>query len=314
MALLRFTQYACISALSAVLTTWVATAALADTIKIGLVDFALRHDALKRFDNVKVRSITFATSDLQPARYQSTENARGHADVMAEELIQSFQTAAPGNELELFVASPFLEDPVTGKQVIDFDQLAFAYTWFAKQGVKIVAQTFVSRDNENLAAAVDAAAKEGLVLLTSAGNGPRQNAVPPFPASYETAIGISTTGLPAELSAETERNAYVRYSVPAPNTSRTKLRDNPELAALAGSSRATVTAAGLLGALSTRYQMNSRQDAVTVLDAVAKPVAEFSSKAYGTGVLLQDAIATHLKTPLPLPQLKCLTRQERASA
>ncbi|MBL8645368.1 MAG: hypothetical protein JNK21_15655, partial [Rhodospirillaceae bacterium] len=262
MALLRFTQLACVTALSAVLTTWMATVAIADTIKIGLVDFAMRHDALKRFDHVKVKSITFQTSAMIPARFQPGPGNIPHAEVMAAELIESFQTAAPGNDLELYVASPFLQDPDTGKQSIDFEQLEFAYSWFARQGVKIVAQTFVSRDNINLEAAVAAAAKEGLVLLTSAGNGPRQNVVPPFPASYDAAIGISTTGLSTELDDEQNRDTYVRYSVPAPAASAIKLRQDPQTAALAGSSRATVAAAGLLGALATRYRINTRDDAL----------------------------------------------------
>ncbi len=314
MAFIQFTQLACISALSTLLTTWAATTAFADTIKIGLVDFALRHDTLKRFDNVKVRSITFETSEMTAARFQSNKNAKGHADVMAAELIESFQSAAPGHDLELYVASPFLEDPETGKQRIDFDQLEFAYDWFARQGVKIVAQTFVARDNQNLADAIKAASKEGLVLLTSAGNGPRQNVVPPFPASYDGAIGISTTGLHDELDDEANRNDYVRYSVPAPAISPMKVRQDPEAAVLEGSSRATVTAAGLLGALSTRYRMDTREDVVTVLDTLAQPVADFGDAAYGVGVLVQDTIAKHLKAAVTHPHLRQLLRDDRMSA
>ncbi|MBL8629585.1 MAG: hypothetical protein JNM81_08155 [Rhodospirillaceae bacterium] len=314
MAFLQFTQLACVSALSVMLTTWAATSAIAETIKVGLVDFALRHDALKRFDRVKVRSITFETSEMTAARYQSSKNAKGHADVMAAELVESFQGAAPGVFLELYVASPFLEDPNTGRQSIDFEQLEFAYDWFARQGVKIVAQTFVSRDNENLERAIATASKEGLVLLTSAGNGPRQNVVPPFPASYNDAIGISTTGLSDELNTEERRNDYVRYSVPAPAASPIKLRQDPEAAVLAGSSRATVTAAGLLGALSTRYRLDNRADAVLVLDALAEPVAEYGHSAYGIGVLMQDNVATHLKSGATHPRLRRLLRDDRLSA
>lgn len=292
-----------------------ATIALADTIKIGLVDFALRHDALKRFERVKVRSITFETSSYIAARFQSGKNAKAHADVMAAELIETFQASSPGTELELFVASPFLEDPNTGKQSIDFEQLEFAYTWFARQGVKIVAQTFVSRDNPLLEAAIESAAKEGLVILTSAGNGPRQNVVPPFPASYGGTIGISTTGLAGELSQEEHRNDYVRYSVPAPATSALKVRQDPESAVLAGSSRATVAAAGLLGALSTRYRLETRDDAMQVLDAIAMPVAQFGANvAYGVGVLVEDMVAQHLKAAATHPQLRRLLRDDRMSA
>jgi hypothetical protein len=163
-----------------------------------------------------------------------------------------------------------------------------------------------------LRAAVDAAAAYGLVILTSAGNGPRQNVVPPYPASYGHAIGISTTALGAELDNEADRDAYVRYSVPAPALSSLKLRADPERAALQGSSRATVVAAGLLGALSVRYRIDNREDAVLLLDRHAMPRTAYAG-AYGQGVLVPDAIAEMIKSPLILPDLKCLLRKPAAS-
>jgi hypothetical protein len=299
-------------ALAALSGPW--AAAWAATVKIGLIDFALRHETLNSFDNVTIRSITFDASHYKAARYQSAKNTRGHGDVMVGELIATFQEAAPGHKLELYVASPFLENPSTGQQVIDFDQLAFAYTWFAHQGVKIVAQTFVAKDNPQLAAAVAAAAEQGLVILTSAGNGPQQNTVPPFPASYDKMIGISTTALQGELRAEKNRNAYVRYSVQAPAVSMIKLRQDPELSVLNGSSRATVAAAGLLGALATRYRLETRDDATQLLDSIAVPVAEYESRdTYGLGVLVIDVVAQHLRTPGMAPELKRLLLNDQAS-
>jgi hypothetical protein len=310
-----FSRWIGVLALTALTGPWAAAAAWAATVKIGLIDFALRHETLKAFDNVTVRSITFETSDYRAARYQSAANRRGHADVMAGELIASYQDAAPGNALELYVASPFLEDPNNGRQVIDFEQLAFAYDWFARQGVKIVAQTFVAKDNPKLEAAIAKAAEQGLVILTSAGNGPRENAVPPFPAGYAATIGISTTALESELSLEERRDDYVRYSVKAPAFSSLKLRQNPELSVLAGSSRATVAAAGLLGALATRYRIEGRADATTLLDAVAVPTAQYGGdNVYGFGVLVSDVVAQHLRAPGLAPELKRLLLSDRMSA
>lgn len=316
MALLNFSRIVGALLLSVALSPWAATVALAESIKIGLVDFALKHDTLNSFQHVTVRSITFETTALTAARFQSARNTKGHADVMASELIESFQAAAPSADLELYVASPFLQDPQTGRQSIDLEQLEFAYTWFARQGVKIVAQTFVSRDTPALAAAMEAAQREGLVILTSAGNGPRQNAVPPFPAGYtDAAIGISTTGLSDELSSEENRNTYVRYSVPQPAMSPLKVRQDPEAAALVGSSRATVVAAGLLGALNTRYRIETADDARLLLDTVATPIADFGAGgAYGLGVLMRDAVVQHIKAPFTPPALHLLSRSDRAAA
>lgn len=292
-----------------------ANVARAESVKLGLIDFALSPETLNSFRRVTVRSVTFAATSFATARYQSARNARAHGDVMTEELIKSFQTAAPGADLELYVASPFLEDPMTGKQVIDFDQLGFAYTWFARQGVKVVAQTFVSRDNALLEMTLRNAAKEGLVILTSAGNGPRQNAVPPYPARYvDAAIGISTTALQDELDQESDRNAYVRYSVPPPSLSPLKMRQNPESAALIGSSRATVAAAGYLGALMTRYRVETAADAMLLLDTVALPAAGFEGGAYGKGVLMNEAVMQQLRAPAVPPVLRKLERIERSDA
>jgi|GEM_PF-2770994 len=313
MALVNVSRWIGILALAVVIGPW--AAAWAATVKVGLVDFALRHDTLKALDNVKVRSITFESTGFSPARYQSAQNRRGHGDVMAAELIEVFRSTAPGHTLELYVASPFLENSETGRQVIDFDQLEFAYEWFARQGVKIVAQTFVAKDNPKLEAAVAAAADKGLVILTSAGNGPRQNVVPPFPAGYASTIGISTTALESELSLEDQRNDYVRYSVKAPSVSALKLRQDPELAVMSGSSRATVAAAGLLGALATRYRLDNREDATLLLDTLAVPMAQFGPEnAYGLGVLMTDMIAEHLRAPGLMPELKHLLLSERMSA
>jgi hypothetical protein len=290
-------------------------AAQSEPVKIGMIDFALDPSALDEFDDVRVRSVTFAATHYQPARYQSSAHRRGHGETMAAALIEAFREAAPNVPLELYVASPFLQNADTGAQSVDLNELEFAYVWLARQGVKIVAQTFVGRDSPGLQAAVSAAAANGLIILASAGNGPRQNVVPPYPASYGEAIGISTTGLRAELGIETDRNTYVRYSVPAPALSGVKLRSDPELAALEGSSRATVVAAGLLGALSTRYRIESREDAVMLLDAHAVPRPNYDGGgAYGLGVLVPETVAEMIRSPLILPALKCLARDTGASA
>ncbi|MDX2143566.1 MAG: S8 family serine peptidase [Rhodospirillaceae bacterium] len=307
------------SAITAVMFLFVllasAATARADAVKIGMIDFALAPEALDDFAGVTVRSVTFAATDYRPARFQSAAFRRGHAETMAAALVETFQDAAPGVELELFVASPFLQNADTGAQSIDLEELEFAYAWLARQGVTIVAQTFVGRDTPLLRAAMAAAADHGLVLLTSAGNGPGQNVVPPYPASYAQAIGISTTALRADLDGEADRNTYVRYSVPAPAMSSIKLRGDPELAALYGSSRATVVAAGLLGALSTRYRIEDRDDALLLLDSHAVPVSDYAGGgAYGVGVLVPDAVADMIKSPLAPPPVRCLLRGERATA
>jgi hypothetical protein len=233
--------------------------------------------------------------------------------VMARALIDAFQEAAPGNQLELYVASPFLQNPKTGQHVIDYEQLTFAYMWLARQGVKVVAQTFVGKNSPALEAAMESADDQGLIVLSSAGNGPHENTVPPFPASHPRAIGISTTALTSQFSQEQDRNAYVRYSVKAPVFSALRLRTDPELAVLVGSSRATVAAAGYLGALATRFRVESREDATLLLDTVSMPTEQFSGgDAYGVGVLTVDVVSQHIRAPALAPELRGLLLADRA--
>ncbi|MBL8644566.1 MAG: hypothetical protein JNK21_11585, partial [Rhodospirillaceae bacterium] len=51
-----------------------------------------------------------------------------------------------------------------------------------------------------------------------------------------------------------------------------------------------------------------------ILDTLAQPVSQFGARAYGCGVLIQDAIATHLRSALTHPHLRRLVREDRLSA
>jgi len=263
-------------------------------VKIGLVDYAVDHTAFEDLRNVTVKSITFQSTGYRPARFQSPANQRAHGDVMTRALLTAFRQLTPDTPVEVYVATPFMTAD-DKRVVLDPEQLAFAYDWFAFQGVKIVAQTFVGTDSEGLRAASERAAAHGLIILASAGNGPDMNAVPPYPASYDSAIGISTTALMGELASETKRNTYVGYSVPALEFPAAKLRRDPELSSLQGSSYATATAAGMLGALSTRCHIGTAEDARAVLDKFAVPLDETpNGRAYGRGVLVPELISKRL--------------------
>lgn len=270
-------------------------------VKIGLVDYAVDHRAFEDLPNVVVKSITFQSTGYRPARFQSQANQRAHGDVMTRALLAAFRQLKPDTPVEVYVATPFMTAD-DKRVVLDPEQLAFAYDWFAFQGVRIVAQTFVGADSEGLRAASKRAASHGLIILASAGNGPGENAVPPYPASYAGAIGISTTALVSALAAEPQRNTYVEYSVAALEISVLRLRRDPELSSLLGSSYATAAAAGLLGALSTRCHIGTPDDARAVLDTFAVPLDETpNGRAYGRGVLVPEVITRRLDGGATVP-------------
>jgi hypothetical protein len=277
--------------------------------KVGLIDLNLRPQFLN-VPGVKVRHLSFWASGYTKASKQSAEHRQDHGEVMARALIEAYQVLSPEKSLELFIASPFVESD--GKKLLDVEQLAFAFDWFASQGVKIVAMTFVGRNTPALAEALDHAARRGLVILASAGNGPSQNVVPAYPAAYPSVIAIGTTALNADRYAEdaklheialknsdepSSRRNYVDYGVAAPIITSAQVKRDPEVTSLLGSSRATVVAAGVLAAAAQTDAVESMQQALAVLDRLAAPCeADIAAR----GVLDLNALQTsvHLMQPV----------------
>ncbi|MBL8628072.1 MAG: hypothetical protein JNM81_00480 [Rhodospirillaceae bacterium] len=248
--------------------------------RVGLIDLNVRPEFLN-VPGVKIRHLSFWASGYTKATKQSAAHKQDHGEVMARALISAYQTLSPRKSLELFIASPFVESD--GRKLLDVEQLGFAFDWFASQGVKIVAMTFVGRNTPALSAALDHAARRGLVVLSSAGNGPTQNPVPAYPAAYPTVIAIGTTALNADRNAEdaklhqiamsdsdvpSARRNYVDYGVKAPVLTSAQVMRDPEVTSLLGSSRATVVAAGVLAAAAETQSVGSMQEALAILDSL----------------------------------------------
>ena len=270
----------------------IGTGANANTvpIKVGLIDLEVDDATLNRLDVTDVKRMTFWSRGLQPARYQFDIQTIGHGDRMAQILVDTIYEITPEAEIELFVATPIQEDP-RGRLILDPAQLRFAYDWMAFQGVNVVAQTFVA-DNTPAQQDVYRRIQElGMVVFASAGNGPAENAVPPYPATFPDVIGISTTALKGQLAREANRHAYTDYSVPAPRISNRRIQRDPDLALEIGSSRATVRATGIAVGMIPNAETNSVGAVRRALDNVAIPIELWSgSGAYGRGVLDMDVI------------------------
>jgi hypothetical protein len=284
-----------------VATILTATAALAAVpVKVGLIDLGIERTDFSDLDNVTVRTLTFWTSGSAEARRQDRQHARSHGEEMVRALVRSFRAVEPDAPLVVYVATPFRADPRTGALTLDMDDLAFAYEWFAHEGVRLVAETFVGPDSAAQREALRRAAARGLVVLASAGNGPAHNVVPPYPAAYDEVISISTTALSADLARERDRDSYVDFSVAPRGFNAIAYRNDPELSSLQGSSAATASAAGILGALSRRAAIGDRADAMVLLGCVARPAAGFAGgRAWGSGVLVPHEIGARLHAQGP---------------
>jgi hypothetical protein len=275
----------------------------AQVARIGLVDLSIERTNFSDLDDVTVRTMTFWTSGTAEARKQDSSRKRSHGEDMVRSLVQGFRAVDPETTIVVYVATPFRADPKTGSLKLDMDDLNVAYRWFQSQGVRVVGETFVGPDSADQREALQLATTLGLVVLASAGNGPSHNVVPPYPAAYDEAISISTTALSSELSREANRDTYVDFSVAPRAISAIAYRQDPELSSLQGSSAATATATGLLGALSIRGRMNDRGDAVMLLSCVARPTDKFAGgRAWGNGVLVPNEIGARLRAKGPHAQ------------
>jgi hypothetical protein len=267
----------------------------ASVMKIGIVDLGIERSDFSDLDNTTVRTMSFWTSGTAEARKQDKQHRGYHGEEMVRAAVRNFRAVDKHTPVIVYVATPFRADPKTGQLALDMDDLQFAYDWFAHEGVKYVGQMFVGPDTANQREALQHATARGLIILASAGNGPRQNHVPPYPAAYDDVISISTTALSAELSQEPERNTYVDFSVATRIASRVSARNDLEAMSLQGSSAATASALGILGALAVQTPIETRDDAMRVLACVAQPTESFAGgKAWGDGVLVAADIGARL--------------------
>ncbi|MBL8643891.1 MAG: hypothetical protein JNK21_08150 [Rhodospirillaceae bacterium] len=267
----------------------------ASVMKMGVIDLGIERVDFSDMDNVTVRTMTFWTSGTAEARKQDKSHKRNHGEEMVRAAVRNFRAIDKSTPIIVYVATPFRADPKTGALALDMDDLMFAYEWFAHEDVKLVGQMFVGPDSAAQRTALQKATERGLVVLASAGNGPTQNAVPPYPAAYDDAISISTTALSAELSREKDRNSYVDFSVAPRAASSISYRNDPDAMSLMGSSAATASALGILAALHVRAPVRNRGDAMMMLSCVARPAESFAGgKAWGTGVLIASEIAAKL--------------------
>lgn len=285
-----------ISALCAGLAMLVsAVAAAREQVRIGLIDLSLERLEVSDIPSVTVRMLSFWSTGTVPATRQSKKNKRNHSAEMLHTAAAAFRAADPATPLEVYVAAPFRQDPSTGALTLYGDELELAYAWFARNGVKLVGETFVGPDTEMQRAAIGRAAELGLVVFASAGNGPRHNSVPPYPASYDEAISISTTQLADELSREQERDTYVDFSVAPRLLSPMAYRQDPELESLLGSSAATATALGLTAAVEASWPITGRDATIAALACISEaPERLTAGKAWGRGVLSVASVTARL--------------------
>ena len=267
----------------------------ASVMKIGIVDLGIERVDFSDMENTTVRTMSFWTSGTAEARKQDKQHRGYHGEEMVRAAVRNFRAIDKTTPIIVYVATPFRANPKTGQLALDMDDLRFAYDWFAHEGVTLVGQMFVGPDSVNQRQALQHATSRGLVVLASAGNGPRENHVPPYPAAYDEAISISTTALTAELSQEAERNTYVDFSVATRIASRVATRDDPEIMSKQGSSAATASALGILAALAVQTQVQTRDDAMRALSCVAQPTESFAGgKAWGDGVLVAADIGARM--------------------
>lgn len=212
----------------------------------------------------------------------------GHGTQMA--LLASGATTADGwsaadSTLPVVAIRTFDENGVTS----DFALLqALAYA--EKSGAKVVNMSWgSSTDSDFIRAALQEAAKRGMVLVAAAGNeGTSSTAY--YPAAYDGVLavaGVTAAGTPWESS---NSGSYVDLSAPATSTT---VSGNTRTG-MAGTS---VSSAAVAGAISRYLNTHAEATGAEAVAALNSVLSETAGAGFGVGTLDEAALRRYLALP-----------------
>ena len=112
----------------------------------------------------------------------------------------------------LRVASVFFQDDA-GESTATTASLVRALDWLAGTGVSVINMSLAGPPNRVLEAAVDAIAREGIVVTAAVGNdGP--TVAPRYPAAYATVVGITAVDAENRVYPYANRGRGVTFAAP----------------------------------------------------------------------------------------------------
>jgi minor extracellular protease Epr len=169
-------------------------------VRIGMIDTDVARHAALRGVRVTRRSFSEGRGDTR------------HGTAVASLLVGSDPSGgAVLDGAELFAASVFAR----GRSTLDADAIdvVAALDWLAGSGVKVVNVSITGPANTLLAAAVEAAAARGLLIVAAAGNG-TAGGRPRYPAAYGPVIAVSAVDQRLRPYAFNTRGGHIDIAAP----------------------------------------------------------------------------------------------------
>jgi hypothetical protein len=226
------------------------------SVTVGLVDSAIvtEHDALRR---AAIEQRDFVTYDRP--------RPIAHGTAIASILVgDSAKMRGVIRGARLRVASVFFEDDAGGSAATTAS-LVRALDWLAGTGVRVINMSLAGPPNRVLEAAVDAVARQGIVVTAAVGNdGP--TAVPRYPGAYASVVGITAVDAEHRIYLHANRGRGVMFA--APGVAIDVARDEGGYGIESGTSLAAAYAAGIF-ARAMAAPGATREQALAAMKAAA---------------------------------------------
>lgn len=174
------------------------------SVTVGLVDSAIatRHEALRR---AAIEERDFVTYD----RPRPTAHGTAIASILVGD---GPRVRGVIRGARLRVASVFFQDDAGGSAATTAS-LVRALDWLAGTGVRVINMSLAGPQNRVLEAAVDAVAREGIVVTAAVGNdGP--TVAPRYPAAYASVVGITAVDAENRICLRANRGRGVMFAAP----------------------------------------------------------------------------------------------------
>ena len=230
--------------------------------------------------NAGLASIVSAGWDaVDPGRALS--DPAGHGTQMAflaSGVLSADGFSASGDTLPLVSVRAFDEEGKTSNFAF-MQALAYA----AKAGAKVVNMSWGSDvDSEFMRAAIQAAAKQGLLLVAAAGNEPTGN--PIYPAAYDDVVAVGGVAADSQPWALSNHGEFVDLSAAVTATLPS--------GSYVGTS---ISSAAVANALAQYLNRHPAATAAAARAALQQALSPASGNGYGTGILDAAALARFLK-------------------
>ncbi len=210
---------------------------------------------------------------VDPGRALSDPDGHGtQMAFLASGLLSADGLSASGNALPLVSIRAFDEEGKTSNFAI-LQALAYA----AKAGARVVNMSWGSSvDSEFMRAAIQSAARQGLILVAAAGNEPTGKAV--YPAAYSDVIAVGGVTSDGQPWADSNHGDFIDLSASASATLPS--------GSYVGTS---ISSAAVASALAQYLNRNPGTSASAAFAALQKSLSPSPAGGYGTGIL--DAAA-----------------------